>query len=216
MRVRRWSADQTWKSIRVPMTLRASWNYQLSSFFGKSFTAEQIQVVSDNTFDIDSVRVFDAGLPEGEWERSVTVRGNWHFLEADTHRITFAADRALSFQDTFELILDQILLESEFHLGIPSDAVTRPELPTSATLSPPYPNPFNATSRLRFTLNVPADVKLEVFNLLGQHVQTMVDEHMVAGEYEREFSCPDCASGLYLARLSLPHTMITQKMLLLK
>lgn len=216
MLVRRMIADTTGEYIRVSLPIRASGNYRLSYFFGKSFTAGQIQVVINNTLDVDSVRVFDASVPAGEWERSDTVRGNWHFLEADTHRITFAADRALSFQDTFELILDQILLESEFHLGIPSNAVTRPELPISATLSPPYPNPFNATSRLRFTLNTPADVKLEVFNLLGQHVQTMVDEHMIAGEYEREFSCPECASGLYLARLSLPNTMITQKMLLLK
>lgn len=59
-----------------------------------------------------------------------------------------------------------ILLESEFHIEIPSATEQRPELPQSVWLLPPYPNPFNSTTRLRFELTEAGSIKLEIFNLL--------------------------------------------------
>jgi len=216
MLVKRMQVDTTGEFVTVALPVRISGNYRLNYFFGESRDAGQIHILIDDVIDIDSVRVFNPLILPGEWNRSDTVRGNWHYFEADTHTVKFAGDRAFSFQDTVEMILDQILLESEFHIAIPEDAPERRELPTLAMLAPAYPNPFKPSTRLRFTLNTSAHVKLEVFNLLGQSVKTLVDAQMTAGEYESEFSCADCASGLYLARLSLPNTMMTRKLLLLK
>ncbi len=216
MLVKRMQVDTTGESVTVALPVRTSGSYRLNYFFGKSFDSGLIRVSIDDSLDADSVRMFSAFNPVGIWDRSDTVRGNWRYLEADTHTVTFAGDFALIFQDTVEMILDQILLESEFHIAIPESAPERRELPTLATLAPAYPNPFNPSTRLRFTLNTSAHVKLEVFNLLGQSVKTLVDAPLTPGEYEREFMCPDCASGLYLARLSLPNTTMTRKLLLLK
>ena len=216
MLVKRMQVDTTGEFVKIALPVRASGSYRLNYFFGESRDAGLIRVLIDDVIDLDSVRVFNSLVLPGEWDRSDTVRGNWRYLEADTHLVTFAGDRAHMFQDTVEMVLDQILLESEFHIEIPVSAPERRELPTLATLAPAYPNPFNPSTRLRFTLNTSAHVKLEVFNLLGQSVKTLVDAQMTAGEYESEFSCSDCASGLYLARLSLPNTMMTRKLLLLK
>lgn len=216
MLVRRFPADTSGESVSMRFIVQSAGNYRLNYFFGKSRDAGVVRTFVDGSADIDSIIMQALLLPDGVWDRSDTVRGDWRYFDADTHVVTFASYPRLQDQPLFEMILDQILLESEFHIEVPSFTETRPEVVTRATLLPPYPNPFNATARLKFTLDSPARVKLEVFNLLGQQVMTLADDYMTAGIHEREFSCPECASGLYLARLSLPNAMITQKMLLLK
>lgn len=192
-------------------------NYRLSYFLGKSETSGFVRILVDDTVEADSLQMYDPIIfPEGYWERTDTIRGNWHYFDAGSHTVTFAGHRATVLQSTFDMIFDQVLFESEFHQGIPFAAEQRPELPTTAALLPPYPNPFNGSARLKFRLTQSSDVRLDIFNLLGQRVTTLVNERMETGEYVREFNCPECASGLYLARLSLPNTTVTQKMLLLK
>ncbi len=217
MLVRRMVADSAGEGIRLALPVDVSGNYRLSYFVGEGSTAGYLHVKIDQTPDLDSVQIYDPLVqPSGSFARSDTIRGNWIFLTPGIHSVTITTSRATPLQQSYELFLDQILFESEFHQGIPVNAQPRTELPTTVTLSYPYPNPFNATTRLKFSLSHSADVRLEVFNLLGQRVTTILDESLPAGEYVREFACPECASGLYLARLSLPGTMMTRKLLLLK
>jgi hypothetical protein len=216
MVVKKMSADTAGESVTFALLVSASGSYRLSYFLGKARSCGYVSISLDDTLDADSVLTYGPLLNEDEWQRSDTVRGQWRYLASGAHIITFSAEAASSLQDTFDMILDQILFESEFHQGIPVTADPRPELPQAVTLLPPYPNPFNANTRLKFRLNHSADVQLEIFNLLGQRVASLVHQRLEAGEYVREFSCPGCASGLYLARLSLPNTSITQKLLLLK
>lgn len=210
------ACDTAGENVSFRFIVNTSGNYRLNYFFGESHDAGYIRIKVNNTPDGDSILVQEFALPDGVWERSDTVRGQWRFLEADTHVVTFSAFPRLQSQTIFELILDQIIIESEFHQEIPSWGEARPEVIANAELLPPYPNPFNASARLKFVLDNPAQVRLEVFNLLGQRVLTPADEFLAAGVYEREFSCAECASGLYLARLSLPNVVMTRKMLLIK
>ena len=90
-----------------------------------------------------------------------------------------------------------------------------------AKLEQNQPNPFNPDTRIFFTLDTPAKVKLEVFNVLGQHVVTLVDEALPAGEHEaywdgRNGSGYPAASGVYFYRLETPRSAQSKMMLLLK
>lgn len=63
-----------------------------------------------------------------------------------------------------------------------------------------YPNPFNPVTHIRYALPVPAKVKIEVFNLLGQRVITLVNEPKPAGYHVVDFDASQLASGMYYYR----------------
>ena len=95
------------------------------------------------------------------------------------------------------------------------------DLPTSFALEQNYPNPFNPTTRIKFALPVAAQVKLEVFNVLGQSVAVLVDERLEAGYQVIEWNgrIEDdhlAASGVYFYRLRADSFVETRKMILLK
>ncbi len=79
-----------------------------------------------------------------------------------------------------------------------------------------YPNPFNPTTTLRFSLPEAADVRLEVFNLLGQRVATLVDERLAAGDHTAPFDASHLPSGTYLYRLQAGQHVVTRPLSLVK
>jgi hypothetical protein len=86
----------------------------------------------------------------------------------------------------------------------------------SFTLHPAYPNPFNATTTIRFNLPHAGIAKLKVYNVLGQEVATVVDGHLSAGEHQVKWTADKMASGTYLVRLNFEDYSETQKVVLLK
>ncbi len=79
-----------------------------------------------------------------------------------------------------------------------------------------YPNPFNPTTKIPFKLHKAAQVKLEVFNVAGQLVTTLVNEQMQPGSYEYEFDATGLASGSYFYRVSFNGQMQTNRMMFTK
>ncbi len=81
-------------------------------------------------------------------------------------------------------------------------------LPNSVVLAQNYPNPFNPSTVIAFSISVAADVTLEVFNVLGQRVTTLVDGPVTAGEHQviwdgTETDGQSVASGIYFYRLTV-------------
>jgi len=79
-----------------------------------------------------------------------------------------------------------------------------------------YPNPFNPSTRISFHLPGPTDVKLEIFNILGQHITTLVDRFLEAGDHSVVWDGEQVASGFYYYRIQAGEQVATNKMLLLK
>ncbi len=80
-----------------------------------------------------------------------------------------------------------------------------------------YPNPFNPTTNIRFTLANATDVTLEVYNLLGQKVATLLqNEKMTAGQHSHNFDASSLSSGMYLYKISTPNFVQSRKMMLIK
>jgi flagellar hook capping protein FlgD len=95
------------------------------------------------------------------------------------------------------------------------------ELPSEFTLSQNYPNPFNPTTNIDFNLPRAAYVRIEVFNILGNSVSTLVDEYLSAGyksvEWDgRSNSGQVVSSGVYLFRITAGEFSTSRKALLLK
>jgi len=89
-------------------------------------------------------------------------------------------------------------------------------LPTSYSLSQNYPNPFNPTTGINFSLIKASNVKLTVYNILGEKVASLVDKYLDAGFYTVWFNASAMASGVYFYRLEAGDFKSNKKMILLK
>lgn len=94
-------------------------------------------------------------------------------------------------------------------------------MPRQYSLFQNYPNPFNPSTSITYTIVKSADVRLEVFNILGQSVRTLMDNRHAPGSYTVQWDGRDGAgkilpSGAYLYRLHVDGTPLTKKMILMK
>lgn len=89
-------------------------------------------------------------------------------------------------------------------------------LPSEFALSQNFPNPFNPETNIRFALPKPATVQLDVFNVLGQWVSSVVKKRFEAGYHIVHFNGNRLPSGVYFYRLNAGEFVRTRKMLLIK
>ncbi|MGH7451809.1 MAG: discoidin domain-containing protein, partial [bacterium] len=88
--------------------------------------------------------------------------------------------------------------------------------PVSFSLEQNYPNPFNPVTRIKYSLPANAHVKLEVFNLRGSKVATLVNAKQSRGAYTVAFEGKGLSSGIYYYRLEAGNLMQVKRMLLVK
>ncbi len=86
----------------------------------------------------------------------------------------------------------------------------------SFALSQNYPNPFNPTTTINFSVANDVNVKLEVFNMLGQKVSTLVEGFRQSGKHKVTWDAANFQSGMYIYQLTAGSYVQKQKMLLLK
>ena len=79
-----------------------------------------------------------------------------------------------------------------------------------------HPNPFNPSTVIRFNLEMQQQVNLQIFDILGQRVATLVDGIRQAGSYEVRLDAADLSSGVYFYRLQGGNQQLTRKMTLSK
>ena len=84
------------------------------------------------------------------------------------------------------------------------------------TLNQNYPNPFNPSTKIKYTIPNVGNVRLNVFNVLGKEIATLVNEEKSAGKYEVEFNAANLPSGIYFYQLQSGSFVETKKMILLK
>ena len=79
-----------------------------------------------------------------------------------------------------------------------------------------YPNPFNPSTTIKYSLEKKANVQIDVFNMLGQQITTLVKEQETAGEHSVTFDARKFSSGVYFYRLTAGGKIDIKKMLLMK
>jgi hypothetical protein len=89
-------------------------------------------------------------------------------------------------------------------------------VPGSYTLSQNYPNPFNPSTVINYYLPVNTEVRLEVFNMLGQRVAVLVNEQKAAGSHTINFDASALSSGIYIYSIQTNGFNQSRKMLLVK
>jgi titin len=89
-------------------------------------------------------------------------------------------------------------------------------VPADYILEQNYPNPFNPSTTIRFSVPRGGDVKMDVLDILGRKVATLVDGFRAQGNYSVQWSCSDCATGVYLLRMTAGDKTMMKKMMLLR
>ena len=113
------------------------------------------------------------------------------------------------------------------HPGDPNDSppVTSidefAEIPNKFELNNNYPNPFNPSTNISFSIAKNSNVRLDIFNSLGEHVRTLVDQNYESGNYTTIWNARDdfgykVNSGIYIYRLSANNFVQSRRMVLVK
>ena len=150
-------------------------------------------------------------------EHELTVNAS-SYPNSVGHKIGVGIDN-ISSSDNSWMAIDNIRL---FNLTATTDVVKTETRPEQFTLEQNYPNPFNPSTKISFSIKEAGFVRLDVYNLLGEHVATIVNEKLNAGVYERTFNASNLPSGLYLYKLVVDSfggagkNFLVNKMILLK
>lgn len=96
-------------------------------------------------------------------------------------------------------------------------AVPNNQVPLSMKLKQNYPNPYNSTTSIGYSLIRQSEVKFVIYDILGREVKTLVNRMLPAGDYVLSFNANDMASGMYLYSMILDGVLYeTKKMVLIK
>jgi hypothetical protein len=98
--------------------------------------------------------------------------------------------------------------------------VSNPNEPTQYTLSQNYPNPFNPSTKISYSLNTSGFVTIKIYDILGQEITTLVNEHKKPGSYEAIFNANSTnkilPSGVYFYKLQVNNFTECRKMIFAK
>jgi hypothetical protein len=197
-----------------------------------SFDAEYISISARSAGSLlasNQLLVFDHDYDEGDGLYSVAVsrlgRSGVVTGEGEILNVTFDLKRS---PDTDILIrVDRVLvtgadrqvnMTSAFAFASPvlTSAEVPSEVPTAFSLSANYPNPFNPTTTISYTIPELTEVRLEVFDVMGRRVSTLVDAQQAPGTYTANFNASGLASGMYVYRIQAGAFMQTRSMMLIK
>ena len=117
-------------------------------------------------------------------------------------------------------LLGLYVFEFEPGVGIEPES-PKDQLPSSFALKQNYPNPFNPVTSIAYDLSSVTYVSLKVYDLLGRHIRTLVNESQMAGSYLAVWDGKDntggmVSTGIYLYRLETEQFISTKKMVLLR
>ena len=91
-----------------------------------------------------------------------------------------------------------------------------PQSPGKIDLVSNYPNPFNPTTTITFTLSEAAFASVHIYNIQGQLIRTLVEKRLNNGKHEIDFDAENLSSGIYLYQITAGNVKLTKKMILLQ
>ena len=114
---------------------------------------------------------------------------------------------------SFQYRLKQIDSDGKFEY---SEIVVVKILPEKYELYQNYPNPFNPSTTIKYSVPQGSNVLIKVFDILGNEIETLVNEEKLVGIYEASWNATSLPSGVYFYKLQAGSFIDTGKMILLK
>ena len=164
-----------------------------------------------NNYGFEVERKILKQVQNDNWERIGFVNGHGNSNSPKEYSFT---DKTAENSGKYFYRLKQVDVDGQFEYS-PEIEVTF-GAPAKFELFQNYPNPFNPTTNIRFTLPEAGNVKLAVYNLLGQKVADLVNQNMEAGFHNITFDGSKLTSGIYIYRLESGNNIMIRKMQLVK
>ncbi|MTI87884.1 MAG: T9SS type A sorting domain-containing protein [Balneolaceae bacterium] len=193
-----------------------------SDLTGAYVTLENITLLDDQPWPTTA-------LDEGETSVTVLVQGNLDHI-SDTFAIQINKGTALdgteepagafSLSGVMQVNGEDVQLlpfyaeDKGVATSIEDDPLT--DKPSDYRLDNNYPNPFNPTTNIRYSIPEASFVTIEVFNVVGKKIKTLVRAQKSAGTYTVTFDASNMSSGIYIYRLRAADYVSTRRMTLIK
>jgi hypothetical protein len=210
-----WDYYDGYGKIDVGGTIDGVLPVELSSFSAQAdnYNVKLIwQTESEiNNFGFEILRAKSSNSQDLKWESIGFISG--HGTSNKEHIYNFS-DSEMKETSTYYYRLKQIDNDGQFEYSsiIEVDIFTLNEY----SLSQNYPNPFNPSTTVEFYLPKESNVKLLIYDVLGNEVQTIFNEVKAAGIYKSSIDMDNFAAGIYYYRLTADYFNRTNKMILLK
>ena len=160
-------------------------------------------------FDIE--RTSSLIPPIHEWEKVGFVKGHGTSLEPNEY--SYTDDISSIHSASLFYRLKQIDFDGSFKY---SNVVEVDVMPINYELSQNYPNPFNPNTMIRFSLPKETQLKINIYNMLGELVETLAEGTYQAGYHELNFNAANLSSGIYIYRIESDAFVQVKKMILLR
>ncbi|MCB0749790.1 MAG: T9SS type A sorting domain-containing protein, partial [Ignavibacteriae bacterium] len=151
---------------------------------------------------------------EETWEKVAFIEGHGNSNSPKLYSFT---DKNLNGGSKFVYRLKQIDIDGTFEY---SDAVEIEVLPTKYELFQNYPNPFNPSTKIKFSMPEDAKININVYNVLGEKVASVISEELKAGFHQVDFNSNSTgyqlASGVYIYTIESKNFSQVKKMILMK
>jgi hypothetical protein len=207
-------------ALIFPMTYGTTWNYSSQSeYMGITSTNKTTKIVDafgtmtlpDGVFDVLRIISVDSVTTSymGVTATNVTCGVNFYTKENVIFTVS-SADPDLPNQST---VTANAAIYSKPDQGTD---INEKKLASDFRLYQNYPNPFNPETIISFSVPEKSHVLLSVFNILGEHVSTIVNKEVSSGEHSVKFNGGDLPSGTYCYTLNINGRIKSNKMLLLK
>jgi hypothetical protein len=151
------------------------------------------------------------------WGDDKTTEEVYGLREGDTFSLSFwDSDREIESDLSVESLESSQDLRYSKDSFIVMNVSIDGTIPNEFYMSPAYPNPFNSTTTIEYALPFASEVTLNLYNLSGQRIETLVNGRMQAGVHRTMLDAGDMASGLYFVKLEGVEQSFTQKIMLVK
>lgn len=219
--------------VRDPMLFFKSSNtlYSANSYLNFPFTPDdllQVPVGLKLPATIDRARF--------TWDSIETLPERWGIEFVDTELgniVNMREEKSYSFSERSDIVRDGIDNPNHsfqpvdpgeynrFYIRISSSGdlgklESESETPELIKLKQNYPNPFNPTTTIGFYLPKTADVRIGVYNVVGQQVGVLIDERLGTGDHTVTWNAMDMPSGVYIVQMEAMNTVHTRKITLIK
>lgn len=173
-------------------------SYPVSFGYKDPFSTDKTQFINVNGVRADTVTF---SMTQAWSEKTITIN-----LVRDTNTVQMQMSWGYMYLD---------------YLAVPTSIVTAVQeansgLPTTYSLSQNFPNPFNPTTEIKFSIANAGAVSLVIYNVLGQKVAELVNGRLQAGTYNMKFDASRLSSGVYFYALKAGSYFSAKKMVLLK
>lgn len=145
-----------------------------------------------------------------EWVKIGFIAGNGNSSSIKNYQYI---DKNITGGSQFNYRLKQIDNDGQFEY---TNIVEVLVVPDNFELSQNFPNPFNPSTKIRFSVPVTIKLKLNIYNMLGEYIVTVADGEYAPGYYEEEFSAVNLPTGVYIYRLESKDFVEIKKMIFLK